>query len=354
MIRRFKFSFVLVLLILCTVAFFVGGCSDGNTKNPAPEESNESGEQITNRSDWPRQIDIGSGPLGGAYHVMCTGWAGMISSELGVQTVAEVTGATVDNIKLLQRGDMTFGLSTVGGAYEGYNGIGWAEEEGEFDKIRATFPSHPSYLHGWGLKGSNIETIYDLEGKAVNFAPRGSNVDVMARRLLEFLEIEPSTFVNTNFNDANDLMKDGNLDASFCTSGLPLPAIIDIERSHDVVVFGVTKDDGDRFAEKYPWFIVEEIPEETYEALNEPIYGLVDWNTMLTSKDIPEDLVYEITKVSLENPEKMKAIHNAFENAKTENALYLEAIPFHVGAIRYYEEMGIELPESVYPPEYKK
>lgn len=346
---KWKKRFVSGLALLFVISLLLTGCSSGNKSAGKGESSSQSSGD---RSKWPKQITVGSGPLGGTFNVVCTGWSKLLMDELKVQATAEVTGSTVDNVKLVNKGETDFGLSTVGGAYEGYTGTGWAQGQ-KYENIRATIPMFPSYLHWWSMAKDNIKSIYDLEGKAVNFAPRGSNADVMGRRVLEFFGVKPARFVNTNFEDANDLMKDGSLHASVCTAGLPLPAINSLAVTDAVSVFGIEEADGKKFVEKYPFLVLEQIPANTYKGQDKPIWAFTDWNTMLVNKDTPADLVYEVVKISMENPDKMKAIHNSLKDATINNAAKI-TIPMHVGAIKYFEEKGIKLPASAYPPEYKK
>ena len=73
------------------------------------------------------------------------------------------------------------------------------------------------------------------------------------------------------------------------------------------------------------------------------------FNFGVVHKDMNEDFVYEFVKAYHENRENMMVSHQAAEEAVVEAILYNEVMPLHPGAIRYYEEVGIDLPKAVYP-----
>jgi len=64
---------------------------------------------------------------------------------------------------------------------------------------------------------------------------------------------------------------------------------------------------------------------------------------MLTNADVSEDLVYEMTKAIAENNEALAESFGAFRNAKLEAMAPANDVPYHPGAIRYYEEAGIDV-----------
>mgnify|MGYP000097275364 CR=1 FL=1 len=62
---------------------------------------------------------------------------------------------------------------------------------------------------------------------------------------------------------------------------------------------------------------------------------------MMTNASVDEELVYNITKAIAENKDALKASFGAFGRAKTENMAPANAVEYHPGAVKYYQEAGI-------------
>jgi TRAP transporter TAXI family solute receptor len=85
---------------------------------------------------------------------------------------------------------------------------------------------------------------------------------------------------------------------------------------------------------------------------NENIPGLIEganiveipW-VMVTHKDAPEDLVYNITKAVAENNAKLGESFGAFKRASLEKMAPAIAVDYHPGALKYYKEAGIKVGE---------
>jgi len=63
--------------------------------------------------------------------------------------------------------------------------------------------------------------------------------------------------------------------------------------------------------------------------------------------DVDEDAVYKITKTIYENLPFLNAIHGATKAMSLEQAISGLPLPLHPGALKYYQEMGIKVPERL-------
>lgn len=299
----------------------------------------------------PDNVRIGAASVGGTYYVWATGFAKLVSSKVGIPANVEVTGGPLHNIQLVNAGEMTFGLSTAAPAYEGFTGTEWAKGK-KFDKIRAVIPMYPSYFHWWALEKSGIKKIWDLEGKVVAMGPKGGTPDTYGRRLFETLGIKPVRIVNAGFSDIVGQLRDGLIDAGFTTAGIPHPAVMDNESTQPLNIIGVSKEDAEKFIAKYPSFSTDDIPQSTYKSLKADLPTLTVWNFIIASKDTPADFVYKVTKAAFENVNILIETHRSAEDVKLENVVKL-SVPLHEGALRYFREKGIQVPDRLVPPEAK-
>jgi len=71
------------------------------------------------------------------------------------------------------------------------------------------------------------------------------------------------------------------------------------------------------------------------------------WNFAVANQSMPESLAYEIVKLVMENHDRMMQIHSSASETLPENALNNSFLPFHPGAVRYYEEKGIAIPDEL-------
>lgn len=340
----FKKNIALILLSIVSLGLLFG-CND--TNNSSDESGNSNGS-----NNYPQGANVGGGALGGTFYVWATGFGTLLSDNLGIQTNVEVSAGPVANFQLIETGDVDFGLVTVGPAWEGINGEGWAEGN-KHENVRTLFPAFPSYMH-WVTNNKNIRSIEDFADKSVNLGASGTTSEVYGRRILELLNIEPNRISNSSFSDANDQMRDGMVDVSVVVGGLPFPSVAEFTETEDAFVGGFSEEVIDEITSEYPYFEATSISGETYQNQEDDVSTIEMWNVMMGRADLDEDFVYDLVKETFDHVEMLTEVHPSAVNIQLENVLKVTSIPLHSGAIRYYEEMGVELPDSAYPEEFEK
>lgn len=299
----------------------------------------------------PSNVTIGAASVGGTYYVWATGLSKVLSENMDAGVSVEVTGGPLHNIQLVDAGEMTFGLSTAAPAYEGFNGVEWADGQ-KFENIRATVPMYPSYFHWWGLEAGGIKSLEDMDGKVVALGPKGGTPDTYGRRILDYVGVKPARIVNVGFSDVTGQIRDGLVDSALNAAGLPHPSVLENESTDAVTVVGVPPETATGFIEKYPYFSTATIPASTYKSLDADLPTLTVWNFVIANKDLPDDFVYEMVKTVFDNRQTLIETHQSSKNVLAEN-LDKITIPLHPGAVRYYREQGVEIPERLLPPESK-
>jgi TRAP transporter TAXI family solute receptor len=289
--------------------------------------------------------------VGGMYYIWAGGWAKLLINKVNVNASVEATGGPSQNIGLVESGKCDFGLATVGPAFEAIQGIEWAKGK-KHANIRAVFPTYPSYLQTYTFAKYPIKSFRDLNGHIVSFTGAGSSPDVFGRRFCKDLEVNPKRIVNVGVGEGNDQMKDGLIHAAFMVAGLPNPPAVELSATFDIRIFGFDKQEMDKLIAKYPYFARGTIPQGTYKGQDRPIDTLTIWNVMIAHKDLPSDLVYTIVKSTFENQDDLIAIHKSSVDTTPVNIKNIN-LPLHVGALKYYKEKGIGIPENGIPPEYK-
>ncbi|PMR77653.1 TAXI family TRAP transporter solute-binding subunit [Billgrantia endophytica] len=293
-----------------------------------------------------QDVTIGAASVGGTFYVWASGMASVLN-KIGMNTNVEVTGGPLHNIQLVHGGELELGLVTAAPAYEGLLGIEWADGQ-KYDNIRAVLPMYPSYFTWWSVKDSDIKTFEDLEGKVVAMGPAGGTPDAYGRKVYDHTGIQPSQIVNAGFSDIVNQLRDGQVDAALTTAGLPHPAVAETESTHGINLITLPKEISQSFIGEYPYFGTDVVPAGTYDAVTEDQPTLTVWNFLITNKEQSDDLVYEMVKAAFEHHDTLMETHRASEHVILENIAEI-TVPLHPGAIRYYEEQGVDIPDRLIP-----
>lgn len=304
----------------------------------------------TSSAAWaaPTRLSLGTSSVGGSYFVWGGGWAKIMGEVLkDVSISVEVTGGPSTNIQLIQQRRMDIGFSSVGMAYSGWNGLDWANGV-KHNRIRALFPMYASVLYAYALENKPIKSVYDFEGKHITVGAPGSTSDVAGRDVLKTLGITPRKISSLPTNTASDALRDGTADAGFAVSGVPAPFMLDLETTHRIRHMGFSKADLDKITKAFPYYAITTIPKGTYKHMDSDVSTLAFWNIAVADKDLPDDLVYRLVKATFQNREAMIRIDPTAAQMLPENIRF-STVPLHPGALKYYREIGIEIPAHLIP-----
>lgn len=297
-------------------------------------------------SDWPSSLTIGTASQGGTYFIYGTGLAGLISQNLDLNASAEVTGGPVQNATLVETGDHQIGLVTMGPAYEAWTGNSELAPGVEHKSLRALFPMYQTPFEAVALQSSGIDDVTDMDGRRVSVGPAGGTAATYWPRFFEVLGVD-ADISYAGANDATGQVKDGLIDAFAFAAGVPISAFAQIAAENEVNIFGFTDEQLAQILEAMPEVAAFEVPGGLYQGFPDSHQTVAMWNFAVAHEDMPESLAYEITKLVMEGNEAMMQIHATAAETLPENADKNTFLPYHPGAIRYFEEAGIEIPEDL-------
>src|SRR5258705_4697482 len=131
-----------------------------------------------------KAIRIATGGTGGVYYPLGGGLANVLSKEIpGLQATAEVTGGSVDNLKLINSGQSELAFVMADAALDALNGED--KFKGSKVPVRTLMVLYPNQMHVVTIEGTGIEKLADLKGKRVSTGSPGSATEVMAFRVIE-------------------------------------------------------------------------------------------------------------------------------------------------------------------------
>jgi hypothetical protein len=286
------------------------------------------------------RVTVGGGPIGGTFYVVASGFAKILTEDAGYSASVEVSNGSTHNVQLVDAGQTDFGITNASVFYAGMNGDGWAKGK-KYENCRLLFGMQLSYIHFWTLKSTGLRNLDGLNRRIVNLSAKGSGADVTGRKILALLDIKPAKITNVGHNDANQMMQDGLVHAALTAGGLPHPAVAALAATHDIAVFGVGDRQGDVFLKANPALSRATLPKGTYRGVDYDVPTVGDWNILLVNKNLPDDKVYQIMKLTFAKIDKWIAVHASAKETKPENIKGLTQYPIHPGALRYYKEKGI-------------
>ncbi len=298
------------------------------------------------RSDWPRSITVGTASQGGTYFIYGSGWADMVAEALDIRAGGEVTGGPVQNATLVETGDHQFGMVTMGPAYAAWTGESELAPGLEHRNIRAVFPMYQTTFHVITRARDDITSMDDLEGKRVGVGPAGGTADMYFPQFFDHLGID-AEIRNGGASDLAGQLQDGLIDAFAFAAGVPISAFAQLEAEIDVNIFSVNESEQQQLLDIFPELSAASITSDQYGSVDGEIPAISIWNFAITHKDMPESLVYGVTKTVMENNERMMRIHRAAWETVPENFEHNNWLPYHPGAVRWFEENGYDIPEDL-------
>lgn len=277
-------------------------------------------------------------PLGGAIgQVLGT------NSDGSLSVTAQATGASGENMRLVQAGDVDFAIVQNDVAEAAYNGKTPFKEDQKMSGVRALGRLYPEYLHVVASKDSGIKTLEDFKGKKISVGARGSGNEVNCRQIfdafgLNYKNMEP---IFLPYGETADQFKDRNLDAFIFTIGTPNPAIQDITTTQDVNFIPLEGAQVDEIVKQFPYLVKDAIPAATYKGQTEAVPTLSVQAMLVANENMPDEVAYQLTKTLYENTEAIAKAHNKGAEIKLEQATDGVTIPFHPGAEKYLREKGV-------------
>ena len=131
-----------------------------------------------------KTIAIGTGGTGGVYYPLGGAVANVLSKNLpGVQATAEVTGGSIDNLKLIGSGQSEIGFTMADAALDALQG----QDKFKSGKVplKTLMVLYPNRMHVVTVEGTGIEKVAELKGKRVSTGSPGGATEVMAFRMIE-------------------------------------------------------------------------------------------------------------------------------------------------------------------------
>lgn len=293
------------------------------------------------------RLSIATGGTGGVYYPYGGGIAKIIGESIAnTEATAEVTSASVDNMKFIASGKADIALVSADSLKDSFEGTGTFETFGKVPS-RTLANLYANYMHVVTLADKGINRIADLKGKVVSTGSPGSGTEVTAFRMLEAAGINPASDIQRQGLGAGpsvDALKDGKIEAFFWSGGVPTGAVLDLANTPGRTLKVLANDDVlPALQQTYGTALYYEliVPRTAYSGLEAdvPVVGIA--NILVVDERMSDSLAYDITRVIFEKQPELVQIHSEAKNLKLETAIIGSPTPFHDGAVQYYQEQGV-------------
>lgn len=293
------------------------------------------------KTGWPQGITLGTASVGGVYFVYGGVAANLMSQKAGINVSTQQTQGPNQNMILVNGKNIELGMVTMGVAINGWKGTGWANGK-QYKDVRAMFPMYDTPFSCVASERSGVKSFADLNGKNVGVGPRAGTPGTYFPLIFKALGIKV-TIRNGGASDMASQLGDGLIDAFCFAAGNPIPAFSEIESQRPVNFFAFTPEEIAKVRQAIPEVAVTVIPAGTYRTQKADMNTVGLFNFAIAHKDLPDSLVYELTKAIMESNPEMVQGHAAAKETLPTNASKNDFLTFHPGAVKYFKEKGIAL-----------
>ncbi|MBM7839324.1 TRAP transporter TAXI family solute receptor [Alkalihalobacillus xiaoxiensis] len=315
------------ILFTLSAALLLGACGG--------DDDNGNGDN-GGSSDDPSFLSLLTGGTGGTYYPLGGAMATIISEETGLQTTAQSSNASADNLAQLRDGEAEIGFTQTDVMSDAIEGINAFDEP--IDNVSALGALYPETIQIVTTAGSGIETVEDLEGRAVSVGAPGSGTYVNAEQILEIygMTMDDIDEQRLSFDESTSGLQDGNIDAAFITAGTPTGAVSGLTATNDIALVTMSPDKVDELVEKYPFYAPITVEAGTYDGIDSAVDTVAVYAMIAVSNSLSEDLVYNMTKAIYERTDEIA--HERSSSIQLETSQEGIGFDLHPGAQRYFDE----------------
>jgi TRAP transporter TAXI family solute receptor len=303
------------------------------------------------KAPQPTSVKIAAGAPAGVYDDLVRNIARIVNEHevsTGIRLESVTSAGSMANINAVTAGDVQFGIAQTDDQFNAVNGLGAWADKGAQEDLRSVTGIYYELVTLMAGGDSDIRSVADLQGKRVDIGLAGSGTRQNAIDALEAAGLDWQKDIRLseiNLDDRLTAFMHGELDAFFFTVGHPSLevkfATASVRGARLISLEGI-----DSLLVEHPYYSVQTIPLGRYpRALNEASAQTVGVRaTLVTSANVPDEVVYEVTKTAFENAEKFPQYYPAFAELRSGDILEGLAAPLHPGALKYFQEAGISVP----------
>jgi uncharacterized protein len=285
---------------------------------------------------------IATGGTAGTYYPFAGAMSNIWNSKIkDMNVTAQTTGGSVENVRLINKKDVELALAQSDTLDQAWNGMEAFKEP--FKGMSAIATMFPEIVQIVVRADSQIKTFPGLKGKKVGVGAPGSGTEASYRQTLEAygMKREDVNSQYLSFAESAEAFKDKHIDAFYVIAGIPVSAIMDVSMQNEIRILPIPADISAKLVQKYPFLAAVKIPANTYRGQTEDVPTVAVNSVLIAGNQLKPEVVYNLTKVLFENQPQLAAAHAKGKELNLQSAVKGVSIPFHPGAVKYYQEKGL-------------
>ena len=301
-------------ILLCVMLFALSGCRiSGNT------------------------IRFGAANIGGMYYSFANTFTELANETTSAYNFeVRTTAGSTANLRLLSDNYIELGIAQADLIYDAYQ---------KNSNLRAIAGLYTEACQLVVRADSDIKSLDDLSGHTVSIGAEESGTERNASEILEFAGM-PSSIVKTknlDYIDAAHQLETGDIDAFFCTAGLTTTIIEELSRECEIRLISIDDSVIDKMLSTSEAYSRYSIPAGTYKGQDEEVSTIGVTSVLVTSDSMSSDIIKQMTAMLFENAKELQYSTSLDLHLNEKFAITNIPIPFHEGAVEYYEDNGLDV-----------
>lgn len=290
----------------------------------------------TSRSD----LRFGAANIGGMYYAFANTFSTLSNENTDSYTIeVRSTAGSAANLRLLSDNYLELGIAQADILEESYKNN---------QNLRAISGLYTEACQLVVREQSDIHSLADLAGHSISVGDAESGTEKNANQILAFAGLTPSIvdIQNLDYTASAKALRNGDIDAFFCTAGVSTTVINELAYKCDIRLISLDDTCVDRMLASSDAYSKYIIPANTYPGQTEDVTTIGVKAVLVTTDAVSTETIHQITQLLFNEASTLQYAISLDLQVDEENALRNIPVPFHNGALAYYEEQGITLKPS--------
>ena len=289
-----------------------------------------------------QQVTMMTGPQGGSWVPLGGALKNMWEQAVPGLQMTVTPGAGIANVRGVDEGKAHIGFANSSTTVDGI--AGRAPYPKKVTKVCQVANLYPQYFQVAALADAKIDSFADLKGKSLVTQPKGNTAEVVTDAVLKINGMSYQSLSKANFQasytDAVSMLKDGHAQVMTLGTTAPASAVMDLASARDMKLVPVDDKTMNELKRQNPGYNRLVIKAGTYPKQDKDVPAIGYSTHIVASCDLPEDMVYRMTKAMASHVDAMAAVVKPITGLTPKDMALDIGVPFHKGALKYYKEVG--------------
>jgi hypothetical protein len=288
-----------------------------------------------------QQLTFMTGPQGGSWIPLGGALKGMWEKEIAGLQIQAIPGAGIANVRGVDEGKAQIGFGNSSTTVDGFAGN--APYPKKVTKVCQLANLYPQYFQVVATADSNINSFADFKGKSVVTQPKGNTAELLTAAVLQINGMNYQSLSKINFQSYTDgvsMVKDGHAQVFTLGTTAPASSVMDLASARDIKLLPVDDKTMAELKKSNAGYNRLIIKAGTYPKQDRDV-PVIGYSThLVVACDLPDDLVYRMTKIMAANVDGMAAVVKPIAGLTPKDMALDIGVPLHKGAAKYYKEVG--------------